>query len=93
MPVRARLECPSMNALLGLLERPARSAREFMVMCGTTAGQARKTRELLESLRLIRVELNPRGSLTVKRVELTPRGQEVARHLRRADDLIGAPHS
>lgn len=86
-----RLECPPMNALLGLLEKPARSAREFMVMCGTTAEQARRTRQHLEELRLIRVELKERGSLTVKRVELTTRGQEVARHLQRAAQLIATP--
>lgn len=91
MHARARLDCPPMNALLGLLDRPARSAREFMVMCGTTAEQARKTRQHLHDLRLIRVELSPRGSLTVKRVELTVRGQEVARLLQRADALINAP--
>lgn len=80
-----------MNALLGLLDKPARSAREFMVMCGTTAEQARKTRQHLEKLRLIHVELRERGSLTVKRVELTPRGVEVARLLQRADAIIGTP--
>ena len=86
---RSRLDCPPLNALLGLLAKPARSQREFTTMCGTTAEMARKTQVLLHDLRLIRVEERARGTLVVKRVELTAKGQDVARLLRKADDLIG----
>ena len=86
---RSRLDCPPINALLGLLAKPARSQREFTTMCGTTAETARKTQALLHQLRLIRVEETERGTLVVKRVELTTKGQQVAKHYQEAERLMG----
>jgi hypothetical protein len=88
MHSETHLDCPAMRALVGLLGRPARSAREFMSMCGTTADHARRTREHLKSLNLVSIQTRQRGRVTVKLVELTPLGVEVARLYQRAEELI-----
>lgn len=90
MQSRARLECPQMHALIALATKPARSAREFMTMCGTTADQARRTRDHLATLGLIRVHARRRGSLTVKSIELTTLGNQVARLLVKVDEMIAS---
>lgn len=80
-----------MRVLVGLLRKPARSAREFMALCETTPEQARKVRTHLEGLDLVRVTERARGPVAVKSIELTRRGIEVARLLQTVEELVASP--
>lgn len=80
-----------MRVLVGLLRKPARSAREFVALCETTPEQARKVRSHLEGLELVRVTERARGPVAVKAIELTRLGVEVARLLQRVEEMLEAP--